>query len=126
MWPYDKQLDPPAPFLEIIIRHPIASEQTRRIAAKLDTGADVSAIPQAVAAGLGLLPARTILVEGFDGSLTQIETYMVNIEIAQARFRMIEVILIPDEHALIGRDILNHFYARLNGPELTFDLRLTP
>lgn len=85
----------------------------------------MSAIPQAVAADIGLLPARTILVEGFDGSLTRIETYVVKITIAQARFRMIEVILI-DEHALIGRDILNHFYGVPNGPELTFDLHLTP
>jgi predicted aspartyl protease len=126
MWPYNQQLEPPAPFIDIAIRHPHLSDRTRLVAAKLDTGADLSAIPQSVAAELQLLPAQTILVQSFDGSLTRIDTFAVAIEIAQARIRTIEVILIPDEHALIGRDILNHFYVQLNGPPLTFDLRLTP
>lgn len=126
MWPYNQQLEPPAPFLDVVIRHPHTPEQMRRVAAKIDTGADLSAIPQAVATALDLLPAQTIVAESFDGSRTHIETYAVIMEVAQARFRYIEVILIPDEHALIGRDILNHFYAHLNGPELTLDLRLSP
>ncbi len=109
-----------------MIRHPHSSDQTQRVTAKVDTGADLSAIPQTVATVLGLLPAQTIVAESFDGSRTHIETYAVILEVAQARFRYIEVILIPDDHALIGRDILNHFYAHLNGPDLTFDLRLSP
>lgn len=27
---------------------------------------------------------------------------------------------------LLGRDVLNHFYARLNGPDLMFDLSPVP
>jgi predicted aspartyl protease len=125
MWPYNRQFDPPAPSLDIAVRHPLRPDQLRRIVAKLDTGADVSAIPQSVAADLELLPAQTITVEGFDGTRTSIDTYAVTIELAGARFRYIEVILIPDNYALIGRDILNHFYAHLHGPELAFDLLLS-
>ena len=126
MWPYNQQLEPPAPFLDVVIRHPHSPDQMHRVTAKVDTGADLSAIPQAVATELGLLPAQTIVAESFDGVRTRIETYAVIMEVAQARFRYIEVILIPDDHALIGRDILNHFYAHLNGPDLTFDLSLSP
>ena len=36
------------------------------------------------------------------------------------------MIKIPDDYALVGRDILNHFYTHLNRPDLTFDLRLAP
>jgi predicted aspartyl protease len=96
----------------------------RLVAAKIDTGADISAIPQAVASELKLLPAQTIVAESFDGSRTTIDTYAVTIEIVGARIRYIEVILITDNHALIGRDILNHFYTRLNGPDLTLELGL--
>ena len=46
--------------------------------------------------------------------------------IAQARFRRLEVILIPEDYVLLGRDVLNHFYTHLNGPDLDFDLRLSP
>ena len=125
MWPYNQQLEPPAPFLDVVIRNPHSPDQMHSVTAKVDTGADLSAIPQAVATALGLLPAQTIVAESFDGSRTRIDTYAVILEVAQARFRYIEVILIPDEHALIGRDILNNFYAHLNGPELTLDLRLS-
>lgn len=125
MWPYNRQVDPPAPFLDIVIRHPYAPEESRCVPAKLDTGADISAIPQVIAAELGLLPAQTITAESFDGTRTLLDTYAVTIEIAQARFRYIEVILVPEDHALLGRDLLNHFYARLNGPVQTFDLRLS-
>ena len=125
MWSYNPQIDPPAPVLDVVIRHPYIPEQFRLVPAKLDTGADLSAIPQSIADELGLLPVQTITAEGFDGTRTTLDTYAVTLEIAKARFRYIEVILIPEEHALVGRDILNHFYARLNGPTLTFDLRLS-
>jgi len=36
-----------------------------------------------------------------------------------------EVIVIAEPYALLGRDVLNYFYARLNGPDLTFDLSLS-
>ena len=97
----------------------------RLVASKVDAGADLSAIPQAVATELGLLPAQTIVAESFDGSRTSIDTYAVILEVAKARFRYIEIILIPDDQALIGRDILNHFYANLNGPDMTLGLRLS-
>ncbi len=59
----------------------------RQVRAKLDTGADVSAIPITVTHALRLH---------------------------------------PESYILLGRDVLNHFYARLNDPELTFDLRVEP
>jgi len=38
----------------------------------------------------------------------------------------LEVIAIPKDHVLLGRDVLNHFYVKLNGPELTFDFSPSP
>ncbi len=126
MWSYDQSVQPPAPFLDILICHPRLPEKSQRIVAKLDTGADLSAIPKAVADELELLAARTILTEGYDGSQTSVKTYFIILKVAQARFRRLEVILIPEDYALLGRDVLNHFYAHLNGPDLTFDLCLSP
>ncbi len=126
MWSYDQTVEPPVPFLDILIGHPRLSESSRRVSARLDTGADLSAIPQVVADELELLATRTILAESYDGSRTNVRTYFVTLEIARARFRRLEVILIPEDYALLGRDILNHFYTYLNGPDLTFDLLLSP
>lgn len=126
MWSYNQEIEPPAPFIEVIIRHPRLTDRVQRVPAKLDTGADLSAIPQAVADELELLPASTIIAEAYDGSQTSLETYTVIFEFANARFRQVEIILVPDAYALLGRDLLNYFYVHLNGPELTFDLHLSP
>ena len=93
--------------------------------AKLDTGADISAIPVSAVNQLRLLSIRTIPVEGYSGDAIPVQTYALVLNVASARFRM-EVIAISESHALLGRDVLNYFYTRLNGPDLTFDLSLSP
>ena len=125
MWPYDQSAEPPAPVVDVMIRHPWESQKSRHVRAKLDTGADLSAIPQSVAGELGLLAIRTILVETYDGARSDIPTYFITLEVAQARFRRLEVILIPEDYVLLGRDVLNQFYTHLNGPDLTCDLQLS-
>ncbi|MCK4316658.1 MAG: hypothetical protein KAX24_12900 [Anaerolineae bacterium] len=42
---YDCNIDPPAPFVEVIVRHPTTDQQDI-LPAQLDTGADISGIPQ--------------------------------------------------------------------------------
>jgi predicted aspartyl protease len=93
--------------------------------AKLDTGADLSCIPTALANQLGLLPAREIQVEGYEGKQTSAVTYTIFLEVADARFRYLEVIAIPEEYALLGRDVLNRFYVHLQGPDLTFRMSVS-
>jgi hypothetical protein len=73
---------------------------------------------------LRLLPVRVISVEGYENKPMPVPTYAVALNVANARFRM-EVIVIAEPYALLGRDVLNYFYARLNGPDLTFDLSLS-
>ena len=57
---------------------------------------------------------------------TSMFTYSVLFDVAHVRFGSIRVITIPGTYALLGRDVLNHFYIHLNGPELTFNLSITP
>jgi len=126
MWAYDQDVQPPAPFLDIVIYHPENSVQATRSRAKVDTAADISAIPAPWVVQLGLPIASKLTVEGYDGIPASVFTYTVLMEVGPARFKNLEVIAIPETYALLGRDILNHFYIHLNGPELTFDLSLTP
>ena len=121
MIPYDRSVDPPAPFIDVIVRHPMTSQQYV-VPAQVDTGADISGIPQRLVDDLGLVAARLIPVAGYDDVHALISTYIITLGIIDVRFRYLEVVPIPEQHALLGRDVLNHFYARLNGPELTFDL----
>jgi len=117
---------PPAPFLEIIVRHPGEPTLAVNILAKIDTAADVSAIPAMLVNQLGLPITRKLLVEGYEGVPALVITYGVVFEVAQARFKGLRVVAFPDDYVLLGRDILNYFYVQLNGPKLTFNLSLTP
>jgi hypothetical protein len=123
MIPYQRDIEPPAPFLDVAVEHP-ATRQLLPFSAKLDTGADISAIPLAAVEQLRLLSVRSILVEGYDSQPVPVPSYAIALNIANARFRM-EVIAISEPYVLVGRDVLNYFYTRLNGPDLTFDLSLS-
>ena len=57
MIPYDRSVDPPAPFIDVIVRHPMTSQQYV-VPAQVDTGADISGIPQRLVDDLGLVAAR--------------------------------------------------------------------
>lgn len=126
MWAYDREVDPPAPFVEGSLHHPDNPKQSTHFRAKIDTGADISAIPASLVSQLQLPVASKMLVEGYDGVSVTVSSYSVLIEVAGTRFENWEVIAFPDDYILLGRDILNHYYVQLNGPNLTFTLSLTP
>jgi predicted aspartyl protease len=125
MFAYDRAFDPPAPFVDVRVSRPVEPAAGQPVRAKLDTGADLSCIPTTLANQLGLLPARRVLVEGYDGEQTSVVTYTITLEVADARFRYLEVIAIPEEYALLGRDVLNSFYVDLRGPDLTFRMSVS-
>ncbi|MCB0153247.1 MAG: hypothetical protein KDF65_00525 [Anaerolineae bacterium] len=123
---YDREVVPPAPFVDLIIRHPDDLSQMTGLKAKIDTAADISAIPATLITQLGLPLVSKLLVEGYDGIPTYVATYGARFEIEQSRFTSQEIIAIPETYALLGRDILNYFYLKLNGPDLTFAISREP
>jgi len=98
MWPYDHDSEPPAPFLEVVVHHPERSNITRSIRAKLDTGADVSAIPASLVEELDLLPESQLVVEGYDLHLVTLPTYYVALVVIQVPLQRLEVITFPEKY----------------------------
>jgi hypothetical protein len=125
MWTYDQDVQPPVPFIDVVIGRSEDSEKVT-IRAKIDTAADVSAIPTKVIEQLGLPIAKKLIVKGYDDIPTPVFTYNILLEVAQVQFGNLRVIATPRAYVILGRDVLNHFYIHLNGPELTFDLSVTP
>lgn len=63
---YNKAHEPPAPVLPIVIAN-IANRRLRRtVSALLDTGSDVTAIPQSFLSPLQLYPVAKLTLEGVD------------------------------------------------------------
>ncbi len=126
MWNYNQDEHPPAPFLDVVILHLENSAQSLPILAKIDTGADVSALPTTVITQLGLPVMSKMVVEGYNGVPATVSTYGAALEIRQARFRSQGFISTHEPFALLGRDILNYFYVLLNGPNLNLEMQLQP
>lgn len=126
MWPYNQSVRPPAPFLDVVLRHPVNPQVTQTLPAKVDTGADISAIPLSIVDEFNLSRASTIPVEGYDGHLSTVPTYAIGLSIADTYPGRLEVISISETYVLVGRDVLNRFYVRLNGPDLTFYMSTSP
>ena len=122
---YSGHFDPPAPLLEVALVNPTNRRRRRAISALLDTGSDITAIPNSLIAPLQLYPIGQIRLESVEGTTTTVLTYAVQLVIGGIAIPRHEVILTGLEFVVVGRDVLNRFYLLLNGPEQTFDLRAT-
>ncbi len=75
MWQYDRTISPPAPFLDILLHSPTDAALEISVPAKLDTAADITAIPEIALESLKLQAGDEIPVSGYDGRLASVHTY---------------------------------------------------
>ena len=122
---YDTSLRPPAPFLPVRLASLAEHSESITVRAKLDTGADLSAIPTTLIDRLHLMPAGEIEVEGYDSRRSTIQAYDVNLQIDQLSVAGLLVIGFAEDYVLLGRDVLNRLRILLDGPALTTEI-LTP
>lgn len=118
---YSQNYNPPAPSLKIRFSRP-SSTRSLELQAKLDTGADITVLPQHTINELRLIPARRISVSSFDQREVWKYTYFVDLSFKNFEFPMVEVISARRRDALLGRDVLNLLKTTLDGKTLNFDL----
>ena len=118
---YNRLISPPAPFVQIQVAHPDRPFHLQPIVAKIDSGADVTALPLSIIQHLNLPIMDVLDVSGYDDRVSTIQTYFAIIELAKVRGR-IQVIAISEEYALLGRDVLNHLRVLLDGPALALEI----
>ena len=112
--PYNHFLDPPAPYLSILVVNPYEPFPHISLEAKLDTGADLTALPENVIANLSLKQTDWLEVSGFAGT-SIVPTYEAKVEVAGHDVHL-EIVTYSEEYALLGRDFLNHLRWLLDGP----------
>jgi predicted aspartyl protease len=87
------------------------------IPALLDSGADVTVLPEPVVTRLGLIPVEHLPATGFDGHTSLLPIFTIQLVVRD--FPSIEVEVmggIAERYAVLGRDVLNRFKVVLDGP----------
>ena len=109
--------DPPAPVARVILRNPHSGATVPDVLLLVDTGADVTLLPQIAVESLGvpLLAGQQYELMGFDGSKSFAPVVMLDVLFLRRAFRG-RYLLIEAERGVMGRDILNHLSLLLDGP----------
>ncbi len=119
----DATLSPPAPFIDVVVIHPTDDNRSTQLRGKLDTGADLSAIPSSLMIELNLLARGTVTERDYKGETTIHAAYGVSLEIAGVRLDNVKVVATPRASVLLGRNVLNKFIITLDGKALTFEMQ---
>lgn len=120
MTAYDGTLfNPPAPLARVVIRHPSSGATVADVPMLLDTGADVTLLPQAFVEQLGVPVDANGGYElmGFDGSMSVAQVVEVDLLFLRRAFKG-RFLLIKQDWGLLGRGVLNHLPLLFDGLRL--------
>lgn len=102
---YDTSYEIPALMIDIQASNPEAGNKFI-VRAKIDTGADLTDIPQVLQERLDLLPFSEERIRYADGRVEWKTTYLINFSFDGFDFESVEVTSTNRNYALIGRNIL--------------------
>jgi predicted aspartyl protease len=112
-WPYDARFVPAAPVAPTRFASPLRADAVA-LPALLDTGADASVIPAVLARRLRLPPIGYVRLAGITGAPMRCPLVAARVEIE--RTQLFARLIAYGDEAIIGRDILNRWVTRLDGP----------
>jgi predicted aspartyl protease len=120
---YSKNFDPPAPVIELSISTPLPYGSTSSIAL-VDSGADITVIPEQIISRLKLRRVDSMLASGFGKGVSEAIVYSAALSIEGISEPLVyRVLSWSKDYALVGRDLLNKFIAVLNGLSQELSLR---
>jgi hypothetical protein len=117
----DALFDPPAPFAFVSLRNPKTKEVVS-IGMLIDTGADVTLIPQEALNRLGIqaVPDTGYELAGFAGEIRVVSAFRLEMIFCRKTFRG-NFLPTDEDWGIIGRNILNELPLLLDGPSLAWD-----
>jgi hypothetical protein len=117
------QLDPPAPFVNVVLRNPVNNAELRDVPAQLDTAADRTIVPESLVRSLSLPQVGAAKLGGFGGVSYTLPVFAALLGLHDLPVRPIKVAAHSEElWILLGRDVLNGFRIVLDGPRLTLEI----
>jgi hypothetical protein len=112
------RFDPPAPVAYVTLQNETTGAKWSNVPMLLDSGADVSLIPQAAVDKLGLTHSdKRYELTGFDDSVISTPAAQLELGFCRRIFRG-KFLLIDQDLGIIGRDILNLVSLLFDGPHL--------
>ena len=123
MTDYDGSLfTPPAPLARVSLRNPETGTTVNELAMLLDSGADVTLLPQSFVNQIGVAidPNESYELMGFGGSLSNARVVRLELIFLRRAFKG-RFLVIDQEWGLMGRDVLNHISLLLDGPHLSWN-----
>jgi hypothetical protein len=119
---YDNELfSPPAPLAKVILRNPTTRATLVDVPMLLDSGADVTLIPQFCLEPLDLAPMADQRYElmGFDGSISDASVVRLEMVFLGRVFKG-QYLVIDQAWGVLGRNVLNAVSLLYDGPRLTW------
>jgi len=120
---YDRAFNPPAPVADVTVANPVATNKSFVLRGKLDTGADITVIPEELVSPLGIRPRSRAWTRGYDGTYAQRPVYYVRLTLEGSVLPAVRCIAADRSNVLLGRNVLNRFLINLDGKNLTFELK---
>jgi predicted aspartyl protease len=120
---YDSALfSPPAPVARVALRNSQTGAIVNDVPMLLDSGADVTLLPQTFVDQIGVVvePNEGYELMGFDGSISVARVVQLDLIFLRRAFKG-RFLLTNQEWGLIGRDILNHVSLFFDGPHMRWD-----
>jgi hypothetical protein len=117
---YDSsRFDPPASVVLVTVRRTDNGEEVAAVPMLMDTGADISLVPEWVIEALQIEPSGESVyeLENFIGETIVTAAVFLDVVFCQRRFRG-QYVSIEQEWGILGRNVLNTVPLLLNGPAL--------
>ena len=89
---------------------------------KIDTGASHTVIPDYLVNTLNLKKTDETIVKTVTGTESIHYNYSVRIEIGSIKFDSFEVVAMPKEYVLVGRDLINLWKLEIDGKSETYSI----
>ena len=117
--PYSADYEPPCPVLALRLTSPRGGAGVA-LAAVVDTGADITLIPEPVARALELPVTSQIRLAGVTGAAEGADVCAAALDLA-GKSLLVEVAAFGEE-TIVGRDVLKRFVLQLDGPAALLEI----